>query len=221
MNLRVGNRSGSKQTIDRTNVTRDASPQSQQALRSARKIQNPWSRCQALSHLAKQCEDLATKNRLLSESFEAALQTVEPNRVVTVSAWPLNVLCNSGQDGKLKTEMNRLLAILSRESSPVRRADALNMMLGAILRSPRSLFWQVFDRFQQACLTPLQNRKRNSKGESLLAHWVLVVDRFDAERAQELLEVIEGPVLRERALNAMHEHKDVDLERWVGWPSMT
>src|SRR5258708_37178064 len=167
----------SKYPRDRDNVVRDTALQGD--LRKARKIQNPRPRATALAYIAHHCTDVARKNRILKESFQAALETREPNRIVTVSSWPLKVLCNSGQDGKLKAEVNRLLAILAGEPSPVRRADALNMMLGAILRGPRSLFWHVFEQFQQACLAPLLNGKRNGKGESQLCHWIVVVNRVD------------------------------------------
>src|SRR5258708_3461022 len=178
----------SKYPKERDNAVRDTALQA--ALRKARKIEDPWPRSTALASLAYGCTDPSKKNQILNESFLAALEMQEPNRIVTVSAWPLKVLCNSGQDTRVKVEVNRLLAILAGEPSPVRRADALNKMLGAILRGPRPVFWPVFEQFQKACLTRLENGKRNRRGESLLSRWVLVVDRFVSALRRELLRAI-------------------------------
>src|SRR5436305_2063675 len=107
----------SKYPRERGSVVRDTPFQAE--LRKARKIEEPRSRSSALAHIARECADLAKKNQILNESFQAALETEEPNRIITFSSWPLKVLCASGQESKLKGEVNRLLAILDREPSPV------------------------------------------------------------------------------------------------------
>src|SRR5437763_967031 len=98
---------------------------SNEVLKAARDIRDPWCRCQALAEVAEHCSNTAAKNRVLSEAFEAALEMREPNRVVTVSSWPLKVVCKSGQEVRLKSEVSRLRGIIAAEPSPVRRADAL------------------------------------------------------------------------------------------------
>lgn len=156
-------------TRDRNRAAEIAATQPEKAADIARQIDEPWFRCQALAYAALYTADRAAKNRLLTESFAAALLTEAPNRIVSVSSWPLKVLCRSGQNDKLTAETERLLEIISREPSPVRRADALNVMLGALVSGPRPLFWQTFDVFEHAVRTPLLNGTRNAKGESHLA----------------------------------------------------
>jgi len=205
-------------TRHRDRVARLAASEPEEALTIARRIEEPWFRCQALAHVAYHCAGLAKKNEILGESFRAALESRAPNRVVSVSAWPLKVLCKSGQNDKLTVEVERLLVIIAGEPSPVRRADALNQVLGAVLSGPRALFWRVFDQFREACLAPLMSGKRNRKGESRLAHWVVVVDRFDPARARQVMEAVNGPTLRQQALRALREHKNTEPESWCAWP---
>lgn len=198
-----------------------AAKDTSEAIRAARNVADPWYRCQALANTAYRISDRKQRKRLVAEAFDAALECGEPNRIVTVSAWPLKVLCKAGEQETLSLDVSRLLAIANSEPSPVRRADALNHMLGAIVTGPRPLFWKVFDRFVQACLAPLENGNRNTKGESLLVHWAPNLHRCAPQRARELFEAIQGPVLRDRAMRLIADHGEVDVETWCGWPNLT
>lgn len=210
----------SRSTQQRNHVTEIAKDKPNEALKTARDIEDPWFRCQALTVVALHCADMAQKNRLLDEAFEAALLTEQPNRIVSVSAWPLKVLCLSGQDVKLNKEVERLLTIIAREPSPVKCSDALNEMLGALISAPRPPFWRVFEFFHAACTKRLLNGKRNAKGQSRLAHWILVTDRFDTIQTQKLLEDIEGPALRAQAESNLQQYQNLSPEQWCGWPNL-
>ena len=72
-------------TRDRDHVAKIAASRPDDALRIARGIDDPWYRCQALPFVAYNCTDIERKSRLLKESFQAAVETREPNRIVTVS----------------------------------------------------------------------------------------------------------------------------------------
>ena len=93
-------------------------------------------------------------------------------------------------------------------------------MLGTLISAPRPLFWRVFELFHAACTKRLLNGKRNAKGQSRLAHWILVTDRFDPTRTQKLLEDIEGPVLRAQAEANLQKHRHLSPEQWCGWPNL-
>src|SRR5437764_4345349 len=140
-----------------------AKQQPDRALQVARGIEDPWFRCQALSHVARYLVSEAERNDVLTEAFLAGSKLSEPNRVATVSAWPLKVLALTSQSSRLEAETDRLLAVISRESSPVRRADALYVLGGAVITGPRELVFRVLRAFISACLQPLQSGKRNRK----------------------------------------------------------
>jgi hypothetical protein len=207
-------------TRDRDHVAKIAATEPQEALRIARHIEDPWFKCQALALVAYRCNDFSKKNTIINESFQTALQLNDLNRIVSISAWPLKVLNKSGQAEKVKKEANRLLDIISKEQSPVRRADALNLVLGALLNGPLEIFWQVFEAFKSACDTRLIDGKRNTKGESTLCIWIPVVNRLDGQRTKEILQQIKAPTLRERAVESIQEHENTELHRLIYWPNL-
>jgi hypothetical protein len=148
------------------------------------------------------------------------METGEPNRIVTVSAWPLKVLCLNGESKELKMEIDRLLAIISKEPSPVRRLDALNYMLGAIVSGPKEYFLKVFEHFKNACLEPLEGVRRNKRGESALATFIPILAHIDHKLASELIEQIRGPSLRELAKQKMEEYGNLNVDQICGWPNI-
>lgn len=145
----------------------------------------------------------------------------DPNRIVSVAAWPIKVLCNGGDGAaKLAKEIARLLADAQRVQSPVRKADALNLLLGALVAGPRDLFWKVYEGFLSACTDPLDSGRRNSKGESLLGQWAPVIMYFDPARGRMLIDAIQGPVIRKRAIEQLEKHSGESADALITWPNL-
>lgn len=168
------------------------------AMELARTIETPWYRCQALAYLAKNAEDQSEKDSALREAFTVALFHEQPNRVVSVSAWPLRALVESGQAEHTDAEVERLLGIIATEPSPVRRADALELMMGAVVAAPRTIFDRVFQAFLSACLSPLSGGRRNRRGQSQLYGALDIIAVVDFPLAREVGGHITGPELSER-----------------------
>jgi hypothetical protein len=99
----------------------------------ARQIADPWFRCQALSYAALYSRDERAQLRVLDEAFNAGGELTEPNRQVTVSAWPLKAAALLGLRSRVALQTERLMRIIEREPSPVRRADALCQVFGAVV----------------------------------------------------------------------------------------
>jgi hypothetical protein len=156
---------------------------------------------------------------VLEEAFKAGGLAGEPNRITSVSSWPVKVLCGIQDIEKLKKEVARLLGVIQQEPSPVKRADALNLLLGALVNGPQSIFWQVYEAFFQASTSGLRSGKRNSKGESLLARWAAVISEFDSKRGKELIEDIQGRTIRSRAMRAI-EKSPCNAMAMISWPNM-
>jgi len=66
------------------------------ALSRTRRIDNAWYRCQSLAFVVPHCLDFDEKLSILAEAFDAALSLGEPNRIVTVAAWPVGALVADG-----------------------------------------------------------------------------------------------------------------------------
>ena len=170
----------------------------------ARSIEDPWFRCQALSFCAEHVRDARARDALLREAFDAASLLGEPNRIVSVSCWPLSVLCNLGLWGEVAGHARRLSAIISKEPSPVRRANALKPLCTMLRAAPHDISMPVFGQFAEACLCRLSSGKRNRRGESYLARMIPVIHTHAGrDWACELAARIAGPELRSQANEAL------------------
>ncbi|MBV9496836.1 MAG: hypothetical protein JOZ54_21520 [Acidobacteria bacterium] len=174
-------------TTQRDLVANIASSDPERALRLARAIDDPWFRCQALSYAAIAIESADRFRSTVAEAFRSAELLPDANRVVTVSSWPLKVLALRKERARLAMETRRLLALAATEPSPVRRADALQLVFGATVSAEREVVVPVLEAFVAACLQPLQDGKRNRKGESLLVTCIGATQRIHPEMAQRIV----------------------------------
>ena len=99
------------------------------AVSLARAIRHPWYRCQSLAIAGMEIDDPKLRLTLVDEALAAADELEEPNRVVTVASWPIEVLAAHGPTPRLQSEVERLLAVAGTEPHTLRRADALAMLL--------------------------------------------------------------------------------------------
>jgi hypothetical protein len=205
-------------TQHRNRVAAIAKTQPHEALELARSIDDPWFRCQALSIAAVHAPDRRSQKRAIDDAFSAANELSEPNRVVTVSSWPVKALALAGNMSSVSSEVARLLQVVSTESSPVRRADALRYLLGAVSLAPAAVAGRVAREFAGACLAPLQSGKRNSRGESNLEACLPGIARIDSAFAQSLLARL-APSRSERAARALQAAKNVPVAELLSWPN--
>ena len=207
----------SSATQQRDRVAEIAAEKPQQALELAHGIRDSWFRCQALSIAAVHVLDPRTQRRAIDDALSAANELREPNRVVTVSSWPVKALALTGNMRRVSVEVDRLLQIIAGEGSPVRRADALRYLFGSVSCASTDIARTVALAFSDACLTPLQSGRRNGKGESHLEECLPAIARIDPELAQSLLKKLRPP-RAERAAQAVDALKDVPLASILPWP---
>ena len=189
-----------------------------EALEVARGIEDPWFRCQALSIAAVHASDRRSQQRAIDDAFAAANELDQANRVVTVSSWPVKALALAGKMSSVSSEVARLLQVVSTESSPVRRADALRYLLGAVSLAPAAVAGRVAREFAGACLAPLRSGKRNSRGESNLEACLPGIARIDSAFGQSLLARL-APSRSERAARALQAAKNVPVAELLSWPN--
>jgi hypothetical protein len=144
------------------------------ALAIARDIADPWFKCQALAGVAEHTLSAAVRRRLIHECLRAAAETREPNRIVTVSAWPLRLLYMDRDWDSLRAEIDRLLAVIAKEPHPTRRNDALFWLWHRIRPEPVGPFLKVLAAFREACAAGHGwKRDRNLQSMSLYLKHVL------------------------------------------------
>lgn len=190
------------------------------AAKVAEEIQDPWFRCQALAIASLFAPDRKHQLALTEKAFKAGTECAEANRVGTVSSWPVKALYELGFRDEGDKAASRILEIILSVPSPVRRADALNYLLGAVIKSPKSIFWMVYDALFTACTTPLKSGKKNSKGQSLLPAWAGLIMRLDTRRGEALLVSLEGPTHLKKARRNIEIADGQQTNKLISWPNL-
>lgn len=95
-----------------------------EALKIARKIRHPWYRCQALSAVGGAWDGKVETIEILEEALCVAKEQSEPNRIVSVSRWPLQVMSEVSPQ-KAAIFVPELVSLANTEPHTLRRADAL------------------------------------------------------------------------------------------------
>lgn len=151
------------------------------ALEVARSIRHPWYRCQALSKVAEVWGTQSQKIELLEEALAAAAEQSEINRIVSVSAWPMQVMVGVAPDA-VAGHLRRLVPLADQEPHTVRRADALSMLAFAV-RQDSTLFAEVIPSLVTALLTG-----RGWRIDRLIRHAVEMLNGSMPDVAKKLIE---------------------------------
>lgn len=104
---------------------------------AAHRIRHPWYRCQALTRAAE-FSNGPRRSALLDSALEAAREQDEPNRIVTVSSWPIRVLAGFSPERTAELIVD-LVKIAESEPHNLRRAHALRMLALSISGRPELL----------------------------------------------------------------------------------
>jgi len=184
---------------DRAKVTELVARDYDKALALARKIDHPWYRCQSLSTVAEKTSSKEARRNLIEEAFRAAAEQSEPNRVVTVSAWPPQVLAREASLEELETHFKRLNDIIARESHPVRRSDALYMVADLLKDGPRDAFLTAVGMFAGYAHQGHGWKRDRSLRNMAITCW----KKGEQSVAQHLVEQIEGAQCKRQALRAL------------------
>lgn len=163
------------------------------AVAAARAIRHPWYRCQSLAIAAMEVDDGKFRLALVDDALAAANQMEEPNRVVTVASWPVEVLASRGPADRCRREVDRLIAVAATEPHSLRRADALAALLGRAWADEPSRR-RCLDAFLAACAAGHGWRR-----DRLLGMLVPQLAQADARRAAEVVDMIEDPRTQRRA----------------------
>lgn len=168
------------------------------AIAIARSIRHPWYRCQSLGIVAKEIPDPTLRLALVDEAFTAADQLIEPNRIVTAASWPIEVLAMHGPSQRLRSEVDRLLAVAATEPHGLRRADAQSFLLHRAWPDEPART-RALDAFLKTCASA--HGWRRDRLLSAVAPRLATVDRG---RAAEVAAMIEGPRAQRRT------HRDIE-----------
>lgn len=189
--------------LKRSLVYREAAAEPLKALEVARSIDDPWYRCQSLAAVAWHLEDPRQVKKVIGEALEAAYALKEPNRIVSVAAWPVRVMVVKG-DRRLGSVVHELLEKIQTEPNPVRRAHALLLLFEAVYYEPQ-LRESVLGLLLRAC------EEMNSwRRPIILSDVALIFAQDDPARAAQIVDVIgEGRKSRQT-------RRSIAQGRWLG-----
>lgn len=165
------------------------------ALEVARAIVDPWYRCQSLVAIAENVGDPKKRSRILQWAFEAADETAVPNRIATAGSRPLALLARSADEGRVLSELQRLLAVIRSEPHPIRRMDGQAALFDAVSACPA--------RIADIALGALMDTIRHAHGwrRDRMACFVAahLLERGEAARAWAIVDTCELPREKRRA----------------------
>lgn len=173
------------------------------AVKEARGIEHPWYRCQALTRVAAEVKGAAFAVTLLHEALAAAKKQDEPNRVVSVASWPISILVRrelEDVDGAVR----ELLRIIAPEPNPIRRGDALLMLLESVFTNPA---------LRQLVLEPLLAALQESYGRkrNRLYQFTALIMAAESREAAERVYALMPPSREQRQTRKM-----LDAKEWTG-----
>jgi hypothetical protein len=163
------------------------------ALAAARTIRHPWYRCQGLALVATHIEDDRLRVSVVDAALRAADEMAEPNRVVTVASWPIEVLAVRGPRDRLRREVKRLQDVIAAEPHSLRRADALSSLLQRAWPDPECRA-SLLGSFRAACADGHGWRR-----DRLLRHMAQRLAESDVAGAEGMVAMIEEDRIRRRA----------------------
>lgn len=161
------------------NSIRSMADDPSKALATARDINHPWYRCQALTEVA---DMLAASARLslLEEALAAAYEQSQPNQIANVACWPLHSLL--GFNPTLSQQwLTRLLNTIALEPHGLRRLHGLAHILFSVMPH-ETLREQALKDFLATAEVSFGDRI-----ERLVAAVAVALAKYEYERACALL----------------------------------
>ena len=151
-------------TDQRQLAHRLAKTEPDQALAVAREINDPWFRCQALSHVARYWPG-SDYDRLLKEALKAADSHDDVYKQVTVAAWPKRAYLERGSLASAKTILGKCVGRAPSIGNMGSRSEALFRCFQAIKPGAADLwkpaFWALIEATEPALAW---RQRRNIRG---------------------------------------------------------
>lgn len=121
-----------------------------EALTRARKVSDPWYRCQSLAYVARYAPE-GDVLRVANEAVKAGKEGKNAYKQAAVCAWPLCALAERGKTERAEKLVAELLPLVASIDHPVSRMDALLLLWEAAVRLPHPVEQSLFEALLAAC----------------------------------------------------------------------
>lgn len=153
----------------------------EKALAVARKINDAWFRCQALSQVARYWPD-GDYHRLLKEALKAAHSQDDVYKQVAVSAWPTRAYLERGSPSSAKNIVEKCAGAASSIGNMGSRSEALFMVFQAVKPGAPDLWKPAFWALVKATEPALSWRQRRN-----IRYAIAMLAGDDSQLAQSAL----------------------------------
>ncbi|NLF07823.1 MAG: hypothetical protein GX594_07570 [Pirellulaceae bacterium] len=162
-----------------------------------------WRRCQSLASAARSIPDRNEQEAILDDAFKTALDLDSPNRIVSVSAWPLEVLAETKNYDRFDRELDRLLRLIDTEPHPIRRCDAVFQLLRLGRQAHQRSIIKITNALIAHCSAGHGwKRDRNLRDAAMILKHVGL-----QEYASRCIKIIEKPRVRRQAQRMLNEYR--------------
>lgn len=186
-------------TDERERAVRLARTDFRRALELARKVSQPWFRCQALAWVARFAPESEVV-RIVQEALRAVSHAEDPYRKVVPAAWPIRALIERGHGRRAAALLPNLIEASGRIGHPVSRIEALLVVIQAAWPLGASTRAGVREALIAACRAASSWRAGRA-----LRDLALMVAAEDEEEAQRLIASMPEGVYRRQAVRRLAE----------------
>ena len=188
-------------TEERDAVAGLAPTNTTKALALARRITEPWFRCQALADVARYASKESV-SPIAHEALNTALQQEDAYKVVAVSAWPVRAMIERNQTDSLPLWLSELIKRARDIDHPVSRLEALFLLWQGTFPFVHSETDEIFEEFMRAC-----GSANSWKAGARLEEGLLMLASRNPALAAELAQRMVDSSYKRRALKRLSERE--------------
>lgn len=178
---------------ERERAIRAVVADSAKALLLARKIRDPWYRCQALAAVARFAADDQII-RVADDALSAAKLGKDGYARVAAAAWPVRALAERDEVRHAQQVLVRLLDDASRIEQPTSKAEALFLLCQAAWPLPMAVRQPVLGALIAACLAA-----DSWKAGRIMRDVALMVAADSKEKAQGMINAMHQSIYKRQA----------------------
>ena len=178
---------------ERERAIRAAATDPARALLIARKVHDPWYRCQALAAVARFASE-GDVVHVADEALSAAKLGKDGYARVAAAAWPVRALVERNKVRHAQQALVRLLDDANRIEQPISKAEALFLLCQAVWPLPMAARQAVLDALLGACRTA-----DSWKTGRIMRDVALMVASDSREKAQGVINAMRDGICKRQA----------------------
>ena len=143
----------------------------------AKKIEDPWYSCQAISYIARFSETNRLTN--IKTAIQKAFESNDPYRKVAACAWPVRAAVETNLFNEIKKELSNIISSSNLITLKVSRSEALFLLFQAVYDVKDSISDQIIEKLFDASFPMIHWRQRRNLRDTMSILHKYRVDKFN------------------------------------------